>query len=79
LTKGDLLRGTWFDRSKEYLARQRGETVSAPQFATTFDVCLTPMPCLQHLTADQRQAEIRRTVAEIKARAAEERKEKGGR
>ncbi len=78
LTKGDLLRGTWFDRSKEYLARQRGETVFPLQFATTFDVCLTPMPCWQHLTADQRQAEIRRMVAEIKARAAEERKEKGG-
>lgn len=27
------------------------------QFATTFDVKLTPLLCLQHLTADQRQAE----------------------
>jgi hypothetical protein len=77
LTTGDILRGTWFDRSAEYLARQRGETVFPSQFATTFDVSLTPLPCLQHLTADQRQAECRRIVGEIQARAEAENKEKG--
>jgi hypothetical protein len=77
LTTGELLRGTWFDRSKEFLARQRGETVFPTQFATTFDVQLTPLPCLQHLSADQRQAELRHIVAEIKAKAAAENKEKG--
>ena len=77
LTTGALLRGTWFDRSKEFLARQRGETVFPTQFASTFDVHLSPLPCLQHLTADQRQAEIRHMVAEIKAKAAAENKEKG--
>ncbi len=50
---GEILRGTWFDRSAEFLARQRGETVFPSQFATTFDVELTPLPCLQHLTADR--------------------------
>jgi hypothetical protein len=77
LTTGALLRGTWFDRSKEFLARQRGETVFPAQFATTFDVHLTPLPCMQHLTADQRQAEIRHVVAETKVKAAAENKEKG--
>jgi hypothetical protein len=77
LTRGELLRGTWFDRSKESLARQRGETVFPAQFATTFDVTLGPLPCLQHHTTDQRQAEIRRMVDEIKAQAAVENKEKG--
>jgi hypothetical protein len=77
LTTGALLRGTWFDRSKEFLARQRGETVFPMQFATTFDIQLTPLPCLQHLTADQRQAECRRIVAEIKAKAEADNKEKG--
>jgi hypothetical protein len=77
LTTGALLRGTWFDRSKEFLARQRGETVFPTQFATTFDVRLTPLPCLQHLSADQRQAEVRRIVDEIKAKAAADNKEKG--
>ncbi|MBN2574616.1 MAG: hypothetical protein JXP73_08610, partial [Deltaproteobacteria bacterium] len=77
LTRGELLRGTWFDRSKEFLARQRGETVFPAQFATTFDIQLTPLPCLRQLTADQRQAEMRRVVDEIKAKAAAENQEKG--
>ena len=77
LTTGELLRGTWFDRSAEYLARQRGQTVFPSQFATTFDIKLTPLACLQHLTANQRQAECRRIVAEIKDKAEAENKEKG--
>src|SRR5512140_2930873 len=74
LATGALLRGTWFDRSREFLARRRGETIFPNQFATTFDVQLTPLPCLQHLSADQRQAEIRHIVAEIKVKAAAENK-----
>jgi hypothetical protein len=77
LTNGELLRGTWLDRSSEFKARQRGETVLPSQFATTFDVKLTPLPCLQHLTEDERQAHCRRLVAEIKARAEAENREKG--
>jgi hypothetical protein len=76
LTTGALLRGTWFDRSKEFLARQRGETVFPTQFATTFDVELTPLPGLKDMSADRRQAEIRRIVDDIKAKAAAENKEK---
>ena len=77
LTTGEILRGTWFDRSAEFLARRRGETLFPSQFATTFDIKLTPLPCLQHLTADQRQAECRRIVGEIQAKAEAENKEKG--
>jgi hypothetical protein len=77
LTAGEILRGTWFDRSAEYFARQRGETVLVSQFATTFDIKLTPLPCLQHLTADQRQAECRRVVGEIQASAEAANREKG--
>jgi hypothetical protein len=79
LTTGEILRGTWFDRSAEFLARQRGETVLPAQFATTFDVNLTPLPCLQHLTSDQRQSEFRHMVGEIQAKAEAENNEKGRR
>jgi Transposase IS200 like len=65
LCTGELLRGTWFDRGAEYRARQRCESVLPMQFATTYDIKLTPLPCLQHLTESQRQTEIRRTVKEI--------------
>jgi hypothetical protein len=49
------------------------------QFAATFDVQLTPLPCLQLLSVDQRQAECRRVVGEIQAKAEAENKEKGRR
>ena len=77
LTTGALLRGTWFDRSKEFLARQRGEHTLPMQFATTFDVKLTPLPCLLHITEHERQAHYRRVVGEIQAEAAADNKEKG--
>ena len=72
LTTGEILRGTWFDRSAEFVARQRGENVLPTQFATRFDIKLTPLPCHSHLTPDQRQAEYRRMDAEIQAAAAAE-------
>jgi hypothetical protein len=77
LTTGALLRGTWFDRSKEFLARQRGEHTLPMQFATTFDVKLTPLPCLYNITEDERQAHYRRVVGEIQAKAEADNKEKG--
>jgi len=49
----------------------RSETTFPLQFATTFDVQLTPLPCLQHLSADQRQAKCRRVVGEIRKAEAE--------
>jgi hypothetical protein len=77
LTNGALLRGTWFDRSKEFLARQRGEHTLPMQFATAFDVKLTPLPCLLDMTEDQRQAHYRRVLGEIQSKAEADNKEKG--
>jgi hypothetical protein len=77
LTTGALLRGTWFDPSKEFLARLRDEHTLPMQFATTFDVKLTPLPCLLDITEDERQAHYRRVVAEIQTKAEADNKEKG--
>jgi hypothetical protein len=65
LTHGDLLRGTWYDRSAEYRARVAGKDVKPAEFATTYDIKLTPLPCLFDLNEDQRQAHYRRVVREI--------------
>jgi len=77
LTTGALIRGTWFDRSKEFRARQRAERTLPVQFATTFGVNLAPLPCLQKITEDERQAHYRRVVGEIQAQAEADNKEKG--
>ena len=77
LAKGERLRGTWFDRSAEYKARQRGEPLPAMQFATTYDIKLTPLPGLQHLTERQRQTEIRHMIKEIEEQADANNRAKG--
>lgn len=74
LTTGKVLRGTWFDRSAEFTARQRAEKVRTSQFATTYDIELTPLPCHAHMTPEQRRAEYRQIHKEIQAAAAEEMK-----
>jgi hypothetical protein len=49
LLDGTPAQGTWFDRTKEYGARQRGEEISPRRFATTETVTLSLLPCWQHL------------------------------
>jgi hypothetical protein len=65
LTRGEILRGTWHDRTAEYKAKAAGKEIQPGEFTTTYDIKLTPLPCLQHLNADQRQAHFRRVVREI--------------
>jgi hypothetical protein len=77
LTHGDILRGTWFDRSAEYRARAAGKDVKPGEFATTYDITLTPLSCLLHLDADHRQAHYRRVLHEIDDAADAENKAKG--
>jgi REP element-mobilizing transposase RayT len=77
LTHGDVLRGTWYDRSAEYRARAAGKDVFPGEFATSFDVKLTPLPCLLGLAEDERQAHYRRVVREIDAAACANNQEKG--
>ena len=77
LTHRDPLRGTWFDRSAEYRARAAGKDVKPGEFATTYDIQLTPLPCMLDMTEDQRQAHYRRVVREIDVAAEAANKEKG--
>ena len=77
LTHGDLLRGTWHDRSGEYRARAAGKDVKPGEFTTSFDVKLAPLPCVRDMTEDERQAHYRRVVREIDDAAYAANQEKG--
>lgn len=77
LTHGDLLRGTWFDRSAEYRVRAAGKDVKPGEFATTYDVKLAPLPCLRDLNENQRQAHYRHVVHEIDVAAEAANKDMG--
>jgi REP element-mobilizing transposase RayT len=69
LTHGDLLRGTWHDRSAEYRATAAGKDVKPGDFTTSYDVKLTPLPCVHHMSTEQQQSHYRRVVREIDAAA----------
>jgi REP element-mobilizing transposase RayT len=73
LTAGDELRGTWYDRTAEFNARRRGERVAPGQFATEYQVHLSPLPCWRHLSAARHRAACAEIVAKIEADTRNER------
>ncbi|HEX3128484.1 MAG TPA: hypothetical protein VH394_14230 [Thermoanaerobaculia bacterium] len=71
------MEGTWFDRTQEYAARQRGEEVPLRRFATHEILELDSLPCWRGLSADQYQQRIADLVNSIIATAVARRKESG--
>jgi putative transposase len=77
LLEGEALEGLWFDRTQEYLARRRGKTFDALEYATREVRELDPLPCWKHLTEEQRRARITALVEDIEAEVAARRKRTG--
>jgi REP element-mobilizing transposase RayT len=77
LLEGEILEGLWFDRTREYLARRRGESFDRLQYATREVLELDPLPCWQHLTKAQRHARVAALVESIEAEATARRKRTG--
>jgi REP element-mobilizing transposase RayT len=77
LLEGEVLEGLWFDRTQEYLARRRGEKFDRLQYATREVLELDPLPCWEHLTAEQRRARIAALVEDIESEIAVRRKKTG--
>jgi putative transposase len=71
------LKGYWFDRTKEYAARHRGETFDRLKYATTEELTLDPLPCWKRLSAEERRNRVAAMVAEIEAKAALRREQTG--
>ncbi|HEX4954167.1 MAG TPA: transposase [Thermoanaerobaculia bacterium] len=74
LAQGVALRGTWFDRTREYEARRQGKCVGEQDFAETEEVHLTPLPFWEALTEEQRRELVWEMVRDIEREA-----EAGGR
>ena len=49
LVQGEDLTGTWFNRTQEYTARNRGETFDRLKYASPEILHLSPLPCWKHL------------------------------
>lgn len=71
------LRGTWFDRTKEYEARRRGLECRPRDFATAETVTLTTLPCWRHLPATARRDLIADLVLQVEQEAELQRRATG--
>ena len=65
LVHGEPLEGYWFNRRKEWAARNRGKEVGTYDFATRYLVDFAQLPAFRHLTAEQYQDKIAGLVREI--------------
>ena len=61
LLANTALEGVWYDRSREYAARNAGETTTPKEFVTRYELRLDPLPCWSHQDAAARE----RYVAEL--------------
>lgn len=75
--EGKPLLGYWFDRTKEYGARLRGEEFGRLEYASEERVVLSAIPCWKHLSPEQYRDRLAELVEEIKSEAATERKQTG--
>ena len=67
------LEGLWFDRTQEYSARRRGEEHERNRFATLETVTLSPLPCWEHLSPEDKKEKVAELVREIEEDAAAQR------
>jgi len=77
LLEGKPLEGLWFDRTKEYGARRRGEEHERERFATRETVTLSPLPCWEHLSPEKQRELIAELLREIEEEAAAQREAAG--
>jgi REP element-mobilizing transposase RayT len=68
LLTGEPIRGWWFDRSAEYEARRRGESVAKYAFAEEVGFELAPLPCWRDLPVEDRRRRVEILVREIETR-----------
>ena len=78
LAQGKALAGHWYNRTKEYADRQRGEKNLDPKkHASQQTVIFSPLPCWQHLPRKTWRRRVEELVANIEDEGARERQRTG--
>ena len=70
LVEGQDLRGLWFDRTKEYAARARGQEFERLEYATPETIRLGPLPCWRHLAGEIYRSRVSELVKQIESETA---------
>jgi hypothetical protein len=77
LLSGAPLEGVWHDRTREYLARLKGDEISPEDFVQPETLTFQALPCWDHLSRETYQARIAALVEEIEGEADAERERSG--
>jgi putative transposase len=77
LVQGEDLTGHWFDRTKEYAARNRGEDFDRLQYAILETLYLSPLPCWKHLPKEVWRRRALDLIQEIEEETAARRSRTG--
>jgi REP element-mobilizing transposase RayT len=72
-----VVEGLWFDRTREYNARLRGETFERRKYSNVETVILSPLPCWKHLSPEAYRDRIADLVRVIEQQAQEAREAAG--
>jgi REP element-mobilizing transposase RayT len=70
LLEGQALEGLWFDRTREYAARMRGERFDRLAFATPESIRLEPLPVWRHLSKKRYRERVRELIGQIETETA---------
>ncbi len=65
LVHGEPLEGFWFNRSKEWAAKNRGQDFGRYDFATRYQVHFAQLPAFRHLSPEDYQDKIAQLIREI--------------
>ena len=77
LLSGEPAVGYWFDQTKEYAARRRGEKFDRMRYATREILVLSPLPCWKHLSQEVQRQLVVEMIADINSEAALHRQQSG--
>ena len=73
---GEPLVGTWFDQTKEWAARRRGENFEKFDYTTRYQIELLPLPTYRYLSTDDYRATVAGLVAKVEQGARAARRER---
>ena len=65
LVHGEPLEGFWFNRSKEWSAKNRGKDFGRYDFATRYLIHFAQLPAFRHLSPEAYQDRIAQLIREI--------------
>jgi len=73
IVDGEPLIGYWFDESKEWAARRRGESFGKYDYAIRYEIEIQPLPAFRHLPPEEYREIVAGLITEIEEEAAAKR------